>query len=62
MNGNAISILNATLGMKGISNTNSSANTDSDVSFGDVLGQAVNAMKGINNAVKADTDPDVNDK
>ncbi len=62
MNGNAISILNATLGMKGISNTNSSANTDSDVSFGDVLGQAVNAMKGINNAVKADTDTDVNDK
>ena len=62
MNGNAISILNATLGMKGISNTNSSANTDSDVSFGDVLGQAVNAMKGINNAVEADTDTDVNDK
>ncbi len=62
MNGNAISILNATLGMKGISNTNSSANTDSDVSFGDVLGQAVNAMKGINNAVKTDTDTDVNDK
>ncbi len=62
MNGNAISILNATLGMKGISNTNSSANTDSDVSFGDVLGQAVNAMNGINNAVKADTDTDVNDK
>lgn len=62
MNGNAISILNATLGMKGISNTNSSANTDSDVSFGDVLGQAVNAMKGINNAAKADTDTDVNDK
>ena len=62
MNGNAISILNATLGMKGISNTNSSANTDSDVSFGDVFGQAVNAMKGINNAVKADTDTDVNDK
>lgn len=62
MNGNAISILNATLGMKGISNTNSSANTDSDVSFGDVLGQVVNAMKGINNAVKADTDTDVNDK
>lgn len=62
MNGNAISILNATLGMKGISNTNSSANTDSDVSFGDVLGQAVNAMKGINNAVNADTDTDVNDK
>lgn len=62
MNGNSISILNATLGMKGISNTNSSANTDSDVSFGDVLGQAVNAMKGINNAVKADTDTDVNDK
>ncbi len=62
MNGNAISILNATLGMKGISNTNFSANTDSDVSFGDVLGQAVNAMKGINNAVKADTDTDVNDK
>lgn len=62
MNGNAISVLNATLGMKGISNTNSSANTDSDVSFGDVLGQAVNAMKGINNAVEADTDTDVNDK
>ena len=62
MNGNAISILNATLGMRGISNTNSSANTDSDVSFGDVLGQAVNAMKGINNAVEADTDTDVNDK
>lgn len=62
MNGNAINILNVTLGMKGISNTNSSANTDSGVSFGDVLGQAVNAMKGINNTVKADTDTDVNDK
>ncbi len=62
MNGNAINILNVTLGMKGISNTNSSANTDSGVSFGDVLGQAVNAMKGINNTVKADTDTNVNDK
>lgn len=62
MNGNAISILNVTLGMKGISNTNSSVNTDSGVSFGDVLGQAVNAMKGMSSAVNAETDTDVSDK